>query len=211
MGRPTVVFTDRSRGDLAVASPGVEERRAALAPLPWTWLRQAHGGQVVVVEQAGEHAGAEADAAVTAVPGCVLAVQVADCAPIALVAPSAVGVVHAGWRGLVAGVVPNAVDAMRRLGATNIEAAIGPCIEAACYEFGVEDLGVVASALGEGVRSTTRQGAPALDLRAAVRSALREAGVEHVAVDSTCTACSSNHWSHRASGDGQRQAVVAWM
>ncbi|HMC67930.1 MAG TPA: polyphenol oxidase family protein, partial [Mycobacteriales bacterium] len=81
----------------------------------------------------------------TATPGCVLAVQVADCVPIALVAASAVGVVHAGWRGLVAGVVGKSVDAMRGLGATEIEAIVGPCIEPACYEFGASDLETVAA------------------------------------------------------------------
>ena len=211
MRRPTVVFTDRSRGDLGIDSPGVDVRRATVAPVPWTWLRQVHGSRVVVVESAGEHAGTEADAAVTATPGCVLAVQVADCAPLALVAPSAVGVVHAGWRGLAAGVVGNAVAAMRSLGATEIEAVVGPCIEAACYEFGADDLDAVADALGDGVRSSTSSGSPALDVRAGVRAALEAAGIERITFDATCTACSEKHWSHRASGDRARQAVVAWM
>jgi polyphenol oxidase len=211
VGRPTVVFTDRSRGDLAIDSPGVDERRAAVAPLPWTWLRQVHGNRVVVVESPGQHAGAEADAAVTATPGCVLAVQVADCAPIALVSSSAVGVVHAGWRGLVAGVVAHAVDAMRDLGATGIEAVVGPCIAASCYEFGSEDLDEVANVLGGTVRSITNAGAAALDLRAGVRAALGGVGIERIAEDETCTACSADHWSHRAGADVARQAVVAWM
>lgn len=211
MGRPTVVFTDRSRRDLAIDSAGVEERRAAIAPVPWTWLRQVHGSRVVVVDSPGQHAGVEADAAVTATPGCVLAVQVADCAPIALVSSSAVGVVHAGWKGLVVGVVANAVTAMRDLGATEIDAQVGPCIEAPCYEFGASDLEAVARVLGGGVRAATRLGSPALDLRAGVRAALERAGVERITEDATCTACSSRHWSHRARGDVARQAVVAWM
>ena len=210
MGRPTVVFTDRSRGDLAIDSSGVDTRRAAIAPGPWTWLRQAHGNRVVVVQSPGQHAGTEADAAVTATPGCVLSVQVADCAPIALVGRSAVGVVHAGWRGLVAGVIPAAVDAMRAIGATEIEAVVGPCIEPACYQFGASDLDGIAQRLGETVRATTGDGAPALDLRAGVRAALEAAGVRQITEDTTCTACSSTHWSHRANGDCARQAVVAW-
>jgi YfiH family protein len=209
--RPTVVFTDRSRGDLAIDSPGVDARRAAVAPVPWTWLRQVHGSRVVVVDEPGQHAGTEADAAVTATPGCVLAVQVADCAPIALVGSSTVGVVHAGWRGLVAGVVGNAVDAMRSLGAADIEAVVGPSIEPACYEFGADDLESAVRALGERVRARTRDGAPALDVRAGVRAALEAAGVDRITEDPTCTACSPLHWSYRAGGDRARQAVVAWM
>lgn len=165
----------------------------------------------MVVDHPGQHAGVQADAAVTAVPGCVLAVQVADCAPVALVASSVVGVVHAGWRGLVAGVVQNAVAAMRAAGADGIDAVIGPCIEPACYEFGPDDLDAVAAALGDEVRGTTRSGSTALDLRAAVRASLRTAGVEQISEADVCTACSPVHWSHRARGEDERQAVVAWM
>lgn len=211
MSRPTVVFTDRSAGDLAVGSSGVHERRATVAPTPWTWLRQVHGADVVVVTRPGEHAGAEADAAVTATPDCVLVVQAADCAPVALVADGVVGVVHAGWRGIRAGVLPSAVSAMRALGATGIGAVIGPCIRPGCYEFGSDELDALVTDLGPSVRGTTAAGSPALDVPAAVRASLATAGV--VAVDdvAVCTACSVGHWSFRARGDAERQAVVAWM
>jgi polyphenol oxidase len=206
-----VLFTDRSHGDLAVGSAGVLDRRRQVVPGPWTWLRQVHGGRVVVVEHPGQHAGEEADAAVTATPGAVLAVQVADCAPVALLADAAVGVVHAGWRGLVAGVVPAAVEAMRDLGAGEIRAVVGPCIRPGCYEFGPDDLDRVAAVLGDVVRVRTDDGRPALDVPAAVRTALQRAGVTDVSDDGVCTACSDEHWSHRAAGDEARQAVVAWV
>ena len=208
---PTVVFTDRAHGDLAVGAAGVDDRRADVAPLPWTWLHQVHGARVVTVTRPGEHAGAEADAAVTAVPGCTLAVQVADCAPVALVADGVVGVAHAGWRGLAAGVLPATVAAMRALGAGRISAEIGPCIRPACYEFGAEDLDAVAEVLGDHVRATTADGRPALDIPAAVRASLAAAGVDDVTDGGTCTACSGSHWSHRHDGDPARQAVVVWM
>jgi copper oxidase (laccase) domain-containing protein len=83
---------------------------------------------------------------------------------------------------------------------------LGPCIHAECYEFGPEDLDRVASRLGEGVRGTTSWGAPALDVPAAVRASLAEV----VDLD-VCTACSAEHWSHRARGEKERQVVVAWM
>lgn len=202
--------TDRSHGDLAIGSAGVEARRRAIVDAPWTWLRQVHGGDVVVVTEPGEHAGVDADAAVTTVPGAVLAVQAADCAPIALLAPEVVGVAHAGWRGLAAGVVGAAVDAMRERGATEVRAVLGPCIRPRCYEFGPADLDVVASRLGGGVRSTTARGTSALDVPAAVHAALVAAGVVDVVDTGVCTACSPVHWSHRARGDAGRQAVVVW-
>jgi YfiH family protein len=206
----SIVFTDRSHGDLAVGSDGVDGRRRAIADAPWTWLRQVHGARVVVVTEPGEHAGEEADAAVTAVRGAVLAVQVADCAPVALVGDGLVGVAHAGWRGLAEGVLPATVVAMRALGAGTITATLGPCIRPGCYEFGAADLDAVAARLGDHVRATTASGAPALDVPAAVRASLASVGVTDVVDLGTCTACSSDHWSHRARADVERQAVVAW-
>lgn len=211
MASPTVVFTDRSHGNLAVGSVDVDDRRRAVAETPWTWLHQIHGSRVVVVTRPGEHAGVKADAAVTATDGCVLAVQVGDCAPVALVADGVVGVAHAGWRGLAEGVLPATVDAMRRLGAGPITATLGPCIRAGCYEFGVDDLDRVAATLGEGVRGTTSVGTPALDVPAAVRASLGGVGVTDLVDLGVCTACSADHWSHRARAEGERQAVVAWM
>ena len=176
-----------------------------------------HGADVVVVGQPGEHAGAEADAAVTSHPGAVLCILTADCAPIAFTSAEGVrGVAHAGWRGLAAGVIAATADAMRRLGATRIEAAIGPCIEPSCYEFSPADLDEVAACLGDHVRSTTAAGRPALDLPGAVRRAVTDAGAVLVADGAECTACTVDaagrprYFSHRARGDHDRQALVQW-
>lgn len=220
--RPAFVFTGRAAGDLghggrhvdpAALDPAVVARRAAVCPLPWTWLRQVHGSDVVVVREPGQHAGVAADAAVTATPGCAVAVLTADCAPVALVGEGGVvGVAHAGWRGLVAGVVERTVDAMRAEGAGRISATIGPCIHPECYEFGPADLDVVAARLGDGVRATTAAGRPALDLPAGVRAALASAGVEEVTTIDACTACEPARWySHRARRERARQALVAWI
>lgn len=166
---------------------------------------------MIVSASPGDQAGVEADAIVTKVPGVVVSVQVADCAPIALLGERAVGVVHAGWRGLAADVIANAVAALRALEAGTIRAVVGPCIEPGCYEFGAGDLDALATRLGDGIRSTTRQGTPALDLRAAVERQLIEAGIHHITIDGRCTACDADLWSHRGSGDAERQAVVAWL
>jgi YfiH family protein len=208
---PHVRFTDRADGDLANDSPGVDERRRAVVDLPWTWLRQVHGSGVVVVDAPGAGAGLTGDAAVTAVPGAVVAVTTADCAPVALLSDAAVGVAHAGWRGLVAGVLGATVDALRALGAGEVRAVVGPSIRPRCYEFGPEDLHAVAAALGPSVRGRTAGGAPALDLGAGVRSALAAAGVDSVEDAGTCTACSTAHWSARRHSDRGRSAVVAWL
>ena len=174
----------------------------------WTVLRQVHGSRVVTVDAPGACTGEEADAAVTTVPGARLAVLTADCAPIALASEEGVvAAVHAGWRGLHDGVIDAAVHRMRALGASRIEAALGPCIHVECYEF-VD----VASWFDEDVRGTTRDGRPALNVPAAVRAALQRADVELVHDEDVCTACAADrYWSHRARGEQERQATVVWM
>lgn len=191
--------------------PAVEAVRRAVIDAPWTWLRQVHGNRVVEVLGPGDCAGERADGAVTAAAGCVLAVLAADCPPVALASPEGViGAVHAGWRGVVAGVLEEAVSRMRALGATDVEAALGPCIHPSCYEFGVDDLDRVAARLGDSVRATTADGRPALDLPAAVHAALVSAGVTRVSDTGVCTACSGVHFSHRARRDTGRQALAVW-
>jgi YfiH family protein len=180
--------------------------------LPWTWLRQVHRARVVTVRHPGDAAGEAADAAVTSVPGAALAVHTADCAPVVLVADGVVGVAHAGWKGLVEGVIPAAVDAMRALGAGDVDAVLGPCIHAECYEFGAGDLAAVAAMLGDGVRGVTQAGRPALDVPAAVRAAAAQAGVRRVDDVDLCTSCDATRWfSHRARAETGRQAAVAWL
>lgn len=205
-------FSERGDGDLRVDADPAElaARRRAVAPGEWTWLRQVHGARVVEVATPGEHAGAEADAAVTAVPGAVLAVHTADCAPVLLESADAavVGAAHAGWRGLVEGVLEQTVASMERLGATGIRAWVGPHIRGRCYEFGPDELDLVAARYGDDVRATTAWGTPALDVTATVRDALGAVGVE-VSDRGGCTACEPHRlWSHRARGDRARMAAA---
>lgn len=206
------LFTDRRHGDLAVGHEiGVlDARRGAIAPVPWTWLRQVHGAEVMTVTAPGEGAGRAADAAVTTTAGAVLVVQTADCAPVLFSGNGGLGVAHAGWRGIVDGVLEATVAALIDLGATPDRAVLGPCIRAGCYEFGPTDLDVVADRYGPAVRAETSGGAPALDVAAAVRVALDRQGIE-LDDHGVCTACSSQHWSHRARQDAERQALVAWL
>jgi YfiH family protein len=174
-------------------------------------LTQVHGSKVAVVESPGGETGLAADAAVSATSGVALAILTADCAPIAFASPEGViGVAHAGWRGLVAGVIEESVAAMRALGARSVTAVLGPCIHAECYEFGPADLDAVADRYGSGVRSETSDGQPALDIPAAVRQALHQARAELVGDADICTSCSTEHWSWRARHDQQRQATVIW-
>jgi copper oxidase (laccase) domain-containing protein len=161
--------------------------------------------------------GAAADAVVTTATDRVLAVHTADCVPVALVAPDGrdgpvIAAVHAGWRGLAEGVVESAMDAMRSRGAGEVAAYVGPCISAGAYEFGSDDLGVVAARYGDEVRGTTDGGRPALDLRAGVRAAVERHGGRVERVSDRCTAARPDElYSHRARQDAGRQALLVWI
>jgi copper oxidase (laccase) domain-containing protein len=127
--------TDRHDGDFRVdaAADELAERRRDVFDGAWTWLRQVHGSDVALVDAPGGCAGTDADAAVTGLLGAVLCVQTADCVPIVVVGEHAVGVIHAGWRGLVAGVVDRGVEALRTIGSSPLQAVIGPCIRPRCW------------------------------------------------------------------------------
>lgn len=173
-------------------------RRLAAAfgarPEDFVYARQVHGAGVRVVGEADRGSGAftlddaidGADALVTSSPAVVLAILTADCVPIVLHDPAAglLGCVHAGWRGTVAGVTAAAVAAMRDLGArpAGITAGLGPAVAADRYQVGPDVRQAVTRAFGPAADAFLRPDPSApgrwlLDLRAANRHALREAGV----------------------------------
>jgi YfiH family protein len=203
----------RRAGDFAdPREPRALAAQRPLADAPWTWLRQVHGHRVVVVEQPGDCRAEEADAAVSGCPGAALVVVTADCAPVGLASPEGIfGVAHAGWRGLMSGVVEATVATMRSLGANEVSAALGPCIAPHAYRFSAPDLEPVAERFGPGVVALDSDGFPALDLAAAVRAALGRAGATLVGDAQVCTHCSPDHWSWRANGDKARQASAVWV
>ncbi len=181
-----------------------------------TWLRQSHGSVTVTVRSPGCEAGAVADAAVTTTVGAQLLIRTADCAPIVLWGQSVegvrvLGVAHAGWTGLMAGICESVVRTMRDLGAAKIRARIGPCIGPECYEFGAQELAKVASRFGPSVVSMSSWNTPALDLSVAVAQSLRLVGVPTEKMNGwMCTACEPTRlYSHRARQDGGRLGLLA--
>ena len=190
----------------------------AADPARWTSLHQVHGATVwpadiggmvcTAFSSQGVSGAPKADAAVSAEPDAVLSVLTADCAPVALVAPGAVAAVHAGWRGLAAGVLEAAVTEVRRRASGPIRAVLGPCIHAGCYEFSAADLDPIAARLGPEVRGRTAAGGLALDLPRAVHLALAGAGVTDVTDVDVCTACSSDHFSYRREGTTGLQTML---
>jgi YfiH family protein len=195
----------------------VGENRARVAgaaglagPAQWVWLDQVHGVHVHVATEP-TRAPPEADAAVTAEPGLPIAVLTADCAPVALACDNAVGVVHAGHRGLEHGVIQAAVAALREIGTGAVRAYLGPCIRPARYEFGPSDLARLVARFGPRVEGRTREGKPAFDVPAAVRAALAECGVADLDDAGICTAESAAHFSYRRDGATGRQVTIAML
>jgi YfiH family protein len=199
--------------------------RGEIAPV---MAEQVHGAVVAQVSAADAGRGWTAletsipatDALVTVEPQVPLAILVADCAPVALVSPEGVlGVAHAGWRGLVGGVLENTLWQMVELGGGPPgahQAVIGPCIRGCCYEVGEEVWHLFPEeCLAPGGRPAARR----LDLMAAVVHRLRAVGMpdEQIHPLGPCTACHPElFFSHRrATQEGHpatgRMALFGWL
>jgi YfiH family protein len=157
-------------------------------------VRQVHGACVREASGRDSREGAqltEADGLVGAAVDQLLAVSVADCVPVLLsdARGARVAAVHAGWRGLVAGVLPEAVRSLR--GSAPLVAAIGPCLSLERFEVG-EEVARAFEAAGLAEAVAARSGArPHVDLRLAARLQLRKSGVAEVEGTDRCT------WNHR--------------
>jgi YfiH family protein len=195
--------------DLARARAAVGEA-TSMPPARWHLLRQVHGARVAEVGP-GTPVGAElrdVDAAVTAEPDRVLAVQSADCVPVLLAGPTAIGVAHAGRAGVTLGVVPSVVAALEGLHSPpdTLRAVLGPAIGGCCYEVPEAMHREVVAGLPE-ADATTTWGTPALDLPAAVTAQLTASGVTAVDRVGGCTRCDpgARWFSHRADAGAGRQ------
>ena len=198
-------------GDDPAAVARNRGRLARAADAPVAFVRQVHGAEVFHWDaQAVPPLGEEpvADAVLSTTPGTAVAVLVADCVPVLLAGPGGVAAVHAGRKGVLAGVVPTAVAALGDAGVRVSHAAIGPSICGRCYEV-PESLRVEAAAALPALWSTTSWGTPALDLPAGVRAQLHAAGIAQVDEHPVCTWEDERFFSYRRSGVCGRSAGVA--
>ena len=169
-----------------------------------------HGANVRVVSCGGVVPGV--DALVTTSKGIALLALAADCVPLVLADARAgvIAAVHCGWRGVGAGVVAAAVATMRDLGATRIEAVVGPAICAHCYPVPAERTEYLRELVPTEVSSATcidRDGASFIDVRAGVsmQLALLDIGVQHV---NACTRESTDLFSYRRDTVTGRQGMI---
>jgi copper oxidase (laccase) domain-containing protein len=229
-GGGRALFTGHAEGNLStLVGPDAEHAQRAREVLCARWelrglayTRQVHGTTVLRHDSADSVIATEADGHATAQQGVGAMVLVADCLPVALGSEHAVAVVHAGWRGLAAGVIEAGVQALHGLDAealagsdiqrpgsngeptdrSEIAAIVGPGAGVCCYEVGEEVHAAFAGAHRRGRN---------IDLRAIAHDRLRAAGVAHIEDLAQCTICSGQLFSHRREGaSAGRQAGVVW-
>lgn len=184
-----------------------------------SWVRQVHGASVHEVDGASAARSRRAtpdelvpaDGQLTRTRGIAVAALTADCLPIAVAGDGAVAMLHAGWRGLEAGVIAAGVRGLRRLGVAGpLGAAIGPGAGGCCYDVGPEVHDAFAArGLPDHVHDGSR-----LDLKAIAGSLLERAGVGSTHDLALCTICSDRTllFSHRREqGVTGRQGGLAWL
>jgi len=186
--------------------------RACDPPHGLVRAKQVHGRQVLRVGPRDAGLLGDGDALVCAIPGTPIGVVTADCLPVLIAAPSgAVAVAHAGWRGLAAGVIDAAVQALAEI-APDVDravAVVGPHIGADCYEVDEPVVAAFEARFGAALPMTlrvTRPGHFAIDLAKLAAFELARAGLarDRVAVlDDACTACDPERfYSYRRDGAG---------
>lgn len=187
----------------------------------WFMVNQVHGREVVIIE--GHHApsmicGLEADALTTACPGRLIGVRTADCVPVLMTNSSGqyVAAIHAGWRGIVAGVLENTIRQMNHhycLAPEDLFVAIGPAIGPCCFEVGPE-VADQFSALPNVVLKTSTMLRPHLNLQQAVLHLLQKSGVPSQSISfpvGLCTHCQPEwFFSYRRDGaiTGHQVSVI---
>lgn len=186
--------------------------RASLPADP-AWLKQVHGTRVVKADSLTKPV--EADAAFTRTTATVCAVMMADCLPVLICDRDAtvVGIAHAGWRGMSAGVIENTLEAMN-VRADNLLAYLGPAIGPSAFEVGadVRDAFTAADKNAQIAFKPHREGKWLADLFVLARQRLHARGVSRIYGGGACTyADASRFYSYRRDGTTGRMAALIWL
>jgi len=212
--RVRAFVTTRALGDMRKGSTGRARLRAMLPAEP-LWLHQVHGTRVHDAHLAESRGAPEGDAFVLREPGPVCAIQAADCMPVVLASEGgdSLGIAHAGWRGLAAGVIEATLRAMQAQ-PDRVIAWLGPAIGPKAYEVGedVHAAFVGSDAAALGAFTAVRPHHWLLDLYAIARQRLARAGVERVFGGTRCTYSDAERFfSFRRDRTGERMAAIAWL
>jgi YfiH family protein len=194
----------------------VATNRASLRerlPAEPLWLNQVHG--TTVVDAALAEQCVAADAAVSSHPGAVCAVMTADCLPVLFCdrAGSVVAAAHAGWRGLLEGVLENTVAAMQ-VPSSELLAWLGPAIGPARFEVGDEVRAAFVGRDGGAAACFAAQanGKWLADIYGLARQRLAGLGIAHISGGNACTVSDAEHYfSYRRDGVTGRMATLIWL
>ena len=190
-------------------------RQSLALPAEPRWLRQVHGTTVAELGPLPGPHEPEADAAVSHLPGTALAILTADCLPVLFCADdgSTIGAAHAGWRGLVAGVLENTVEQMQ-VHPGRLLAWLGPCIGAPSYEVGeeVHKAFLHHDAAAASAFVATRPGHWLCDLAVLARQRLQAAGITRIHGGGFDTRTDARFYSYRREGARSgRFASLIWL
>lgn len=208
-------------GDDPEAVRANREALQSLLPGRPAWIAQVHGAQVVDAATAGAGQPVRTgDASFATAPGTVCAIMTADCLPVlfADLEGNVVGAAHAGWRGLAAGVLGATVEAMRKCGAGEITAWMGPAIGPSQFEVGQDVLDSFLAALPAGDALPAfrpypgREGKYLADIFLLARRMLARDGVTRVHGGDYCTASDpARFYSYRRDHVTGRLASLIWL
>ncbi|TAL84458.1 MAG: peptidoglycan editing factor PgeF [Rhodanobacter sp.] len=190
-------------------------RQTLNLPAEPRWLRQVHGRTVAELGPLPSADEPEADAAISRLPGTVLAVLTADCLPVLFCADdgSAIGVAHAGWRGLAAGVLEAVVEQLQ-LPPSRLLTWLGPAAGGVSYEVGdeVREAFVGHDRAAAACFTATRPGHWRCDIEGLARQRLTMAGVTRIHGGGFDTLADPRFYSHRREGARRGSfASLIWL
>lgn len=205
------LVTTRALGDMKTRE--ARARLRAHLPADPVWVKQVHG--TVVVRAEAKAQGVPADGVYSKERNAVCLVSLADCMPVLLADEKGEGVAaaHAGWRGLAAGVIESAIDALELPG-ERLLAWLGPAIGPRVYEVGdeVRAAFLARDPSAETAFKATRPGHWLLDLYAVGRQRLASRGVARVFGGNFCTYSEpEKFFSFRKNGTSERMAAAVWL
>lgn len=188
----------------------VQLKHVLALPSEPVWLRQVHGCQVVEADRVSDTP--QADAAYTTRLGVVCAVMTADCLPVLVTSldGECVAAIHAGWRGLLVGVIEAALHRLKR---RDLLVWLGPAIGPACFEVGDEVRHAFVTRSVEFAHAFVRKDEKKwlFDIYAAARLILARAAVYNVYGGDFCTVTDeTSFFSYRRDGDTGRMASLIW-
>ena len=200
--RSGVAFTTAGDGDIRNDAKARSDVAARLSLNDeWATLRQVHGSSIVEAGGPGDHG--EGDGLWTSRPELPIAVFTADCFGVVIHADDAVGVAHAGWRGVEAGVVQSTISSMEAAGHEPRRAEVGPGIGPCCFEVGPDVANRFESSLAR-----TSWGTTSVDLVEELQHQLK--GLD-LWVAGGCTMHEPEWFSHRENQAMQRMATIGWL